>query len=232
MINETNQRDRWSKGESPSESDHRITFHEPDSRDEEVEYLLHEFESLFDLDEDTNLDYNLETEVASPSSAYADSLASQKYSYEEDIVSDMPSKGSRDIKLYNESQPDANKTTDRDFAPTRVERIVQYKAALDEAIDKRNRSRRYPDNQRTIKQIEKCDIPNYIAELKKLGCRFTCDICELRIAGTRFHCDRCGGGDWDSCEACWEMKWRSHKHEVTRTELEDNIKSKPRIGSL
>ena len=219
-------------GESPSESDHRNPVLEPDSRDEEVEYLLHEFESLFDLDEDTNLDYDLETEVASPSTAYADSLASQEYSYEEDVVSDMPSEDSTGPKLYNEIQADADKTTDRDFAPTRVEQILLCKAALDEAIDKRNRMRRYPENQHIFEQIEKRDIPNYMTELKKLGCRFTCDICDLPIAGTGFHCNRCGGGNWDSCEACWEMNGRRHRHDVIRTELEDDIKSKPRIRCL
>lgn len=192
---------------------------------------MHEFESLFDLDEDTDLDYNLETEVASPSSAYADSLASQEHNYEEDVLSDVSSENSRGPKLYNEILPDDDKTADRALAPTKVERIALYKAALDGAIDNRNRSRRYPDNQRIVEQIEKRDIPSYIAELKKLGCRFTCDICDLPIAGTRFHCNRCGGGDWDSCEACWEMKGRRHRHEVIRFELEDDIKSKSRIRS-
>ena len=177
------------KGESPSESEHRTRFHEPASRDDEVEYLLHEFESLFDLD------YSFETEVASPSSAYADSVASEEYNPEEDVVSDMPSKDSTGTNLYNESPPAANKATDRALTPPTVERILLYKAALDGAIEKRNRSRRYPDNQRIIEQIEKRDIPNYTAELKKLGCRFTCDICDLPIAGPRFHCNRCDGGD-------------------------------------
>ena len=229
QIDEKNRRERVGKGESPSESDHRNPVLEPASRDEEVEYLLHEFENLFDLDEGTNLNYNSETEVASPSSGYADSLASQEYSYEEDVLSDMPSEDSTGPKPYNEIQPAAGKTADRDFAPTRVEQILLCKAALDEAIDKRNRMRRYPENQRIIEQIEKRDIPNYIAELKKLDCRFTCNICELRIAGTRFHCNRCGGGDWDCCEACWERKGRWHRHDVTRSELEDDIKSKPRV---
>ena len=230
VINETNRRGRWSKGESPSESDHRTPVVEP-APDDEVEYLMHEFESLFDLDEDTDLDYNLEIEKAPPS-AYADSLASQEYNSEEDVVSDMPSKDSTGTNLYNESLPAANKARDRALTPPTVERILLYKAALDGVIEKRNRSRRYPDNRRIIEQIEKRDIPNYVAELKKLGCRFTCDICDLPIAGPRFHCNRCEGGDWDSCEACWEMKGQSHKHEVTRFELEDDIKSKPRIRSL
>lgn len=143
----------------------------------------------------------------------------------------MSSENSRGPKLYNEILPDDDKTADRALAPTKVERIALYKAALDGAIDNRNRSRRYPDNQRIVEQIEKRDIPSYIAELKKLGCRFTCDICDLPIAGTRFHCNRCGGGDWDSCEACWEMKGRRHRHEVIRFELEDDIKSKSRIRS-
>lgn len=143
----------------------------------------------------------------------------------------MPSEDSRGTKPYNESQPDADKTTERDFTPTRVEQIVLCKAALDEAIDKRNRMRRYPENQHIFEQIEKRDIPSYIAELKKLGCRFTCNICDLPIAGTRFHCNRYDGGDWDSCEACWEMKGRRHRHDVTRTELEDDLKSKSRIRS-
>ena len=232
QIDGKNRSERLRKGESPSESDHRNPVLEPDPRDEEVEYLLHEFESLFDLDEDTNLDYDLETEVASPSTAYADSLASQEYSYEEDVLSDVPSEDLTGPKLHNESQPAADKTADRALAPTRVERIVLYKTALDEAIEKRNRSRRYPDNQRIIEQIEKRDIPNYIAELKKLGCSFTCDICDLPIAGTRFHCTRCGGGHWDSCEACWETNGWRHRHEVTRTELEDDLKSKPRNRDL
>ena len=232
MIDETRRSERVRKGKGSSESDHRIPIVQPASRDDEVEYILHEFESLFDLDEDTDLDYNLETEVASPSSAYADSLASQDYNSEEDVVSDMPSKDSTGRNLHNESLPAANKATDRALTPPTVERILLYKAALDGAIEKRYRSRRYPNNQRIIEQIEKRDIPNYVAELKKLGCRFTCDICHLPIAGPRFHCNRCDGGDWDSCEACWDMKGRSHKHEVTRFELEDDVESMPRIKSL
>ena len=231
-IDEIERSERVCKGESPSESEHRTWFHEPASRDDEVEYLLHEFESLFDLDGDADLDYSFETKVASPSSAYADSVASEEYNSEEDVVSDMPSKDSTGTNLYNESPPAANKAADRALAPATVERILLYKAALDGAIDKRNRSRRYPNNQRIIEQIEKRDIPNYIAELKKLGCRFTCDICHLPIAGPRFHCNRCDGGDWDSCEACWEIKGRSHKHEVIRFELEDDVESMPRIRSL
>ena len=232
MIDVTNRSERVCKGESPSESDHRIPIHEPASRDDEVEYLLHEFQSLFDLDEDADLDYNLETEVASPSSAYTDSLASQDYSSEEDVVSNMPSEDSTGPNLYNESPPAADKTTDRALTPPTVERILLSKAALDGAIDKRNRSRRHPNNQRIIEQIETRDIPNYIAELKKLGCRFTCDICDMPIAGPRFHCDRCEGGDWDSCEACWDMKGRSHRHEVRRFKLEDDTKNKVHVRSL
>ena len=231
-IDETGRRERVSKGEDPSENDHRTPVLEPASYDDEVEYLLHEFKSLFDLDEDTDLDYNLETEVASPSSAYADSPASQEYNYEDDVVSDMPSEDSAGTKRYNESQRDADKTADRAFAPKTVERIVLFKAALDEAIHKYNRMRRDPDNQRVIEQIKKRDIPNHIAELRKLGCRFTCDFCDLPIAGTRFHCNRCDGGDWDWCEACWEMKGQSHKHDVTRTELEDDITDKIHAKSL
>ena len=232
MIDATNRSERVCKGESPSESDHRIPIHEPASRDDEVEYLLHEFQSLFDLDEDADLDYNLETEVASPSSAYTDSLASQDYSSEEDVVSNMPSEDSTGPNLYNESPPAADKTTDRALTPPIVEQILLSKAALDGAIAKRNRSRRHPNNQRILEQIEKCDIPNSIAELKKLGCRFTCDICDLPIAGPRFHCNRCEGGDWDSCEACWDMKGRSHRHEVRRFKLEDDINNKVHVRSL
>lgn len=132
------ERGRLRKGDDLSENDHRIPVSEPASRDDEVEYLLHEFQSLFNLDEDTDLDYNLETEVAFTASAHADSLASQEYNYEEDAVSDIPSEDSTGPELYNESQRDADKTADRAFAPTIVERIMLYKAALDGAIAKRN----------------------------------------------------------------------------------------------
>ena len=202
MIDETRRSERVRKGESPSKSDHRIPNHEPASRDDEVEYLMQEFEKLFDLDKDTDMDYNLETEVASPSPTYTDSLASQEYNSAEDAVSDMPSEDSTGPTLYNESPPAADKTADRALTPLTVEQILLSKAALDGAIAKRKRSRRHPNNQHIIEQTAKRDIPNYIAELKKLGCRFTCDICDFPIAGPRFHCNICDGGNWDSCEAC------------------------------
>ena len=65
------------EGESLSDSDHTIPIIEPVPIDNEVEDLLHELQSLFDLDEDTDEDYDLDTGSTSPSSPYADSLASE-----------------------------------------------------------------------------------------------------------------------------------------------------------
>lgn len=163
------------------------------TEEEDVVALAYKFESLFDFD-------------AEPAQT-----APKRSDYETETATTSPTDD--DVRGYEKEGRDA--------------RVYEIQRRIANSLAKRER---YIEEGRRDKMadLEVNDIPDQIKLLKLEGVDVShdrawkwdhwCDVCNFRIPGDRYHCAQCRGGNWDSCQECWDKGARCSgrgQHRIT-----------------
>ncbi|KAG8168392.1 hypothetical protein KVR01_001141 [Diaporthe batatas] len=94
----------------------------------------------------------------------------------------------------------------------RTARVYEIQKRLGKLVDKHDRYIQEGRRDR-VADLEVNDIPDQVRLLKLEGVDVSherawkwthrCNVCHFLIPNDHYHCVKCGGGNWDACQECW-----------------------------
>ncbi|POS79454.1 hypothetical protein DHEL01_v202158 [Diaporthe helianthi] len=95
----------------------------------------------------------------------------------------------------------------------RTARVYEIQRRLGRLVDRRDRYIR-EGRRDEVADLEVNDIPEQVRLLKLEGMDVSherawkwthqCNVCHFLIPSNHYHCAKCGGGNWDACQECWD----------------------------